>query len=123
MKKIHVILIIFLSIIILGFLIGLFIPSLGTACTKMGCLCELSEDGERYCNSCSFSNPIFITGLFNVVKDCRGSEIITCEDAVQIDTRIDFDKENCEKDFYVLWFNLERISNNQDTGISSNLEN
>lgn len=93
------------SAIILGFVIGIFLPENNEGCTKMGCSCE-GVSGERPCNSCSFSDHIFTTGILNVVQQCRASEIIICENNAQVDSRIDLANKTCRTDWYIFGFNL-----------------
>ena len=85
----------------------------------MGCPCE-GVSGERPCNSCSFSDHIFTTGILNVVQQCRASEIIICENDAQVDSRIDLANKKCRTDWYILVFNLRYLSTNPDEDASSN---
>jgi hypothetical protein len=95
-------------IIFLGFIVAALLPSRGTICTLTGCPCE-GVEGERPCNTCSFSKPIFTTGLLNVVQSCSAQEIVFCENNKAVDRRIDFDNKECEYDWYVLTFNLRNF--------------
>ena len=66
------------------------------AALRWVCPCE-GVSGERPCNSCSFSDHIFTTGILNVVQQCRASEIIICENGAQVDSRIDLENKKCRK--------------------------
>lgn len=61
-------------------------------CTLKGCPCQ--EDGERPCNSCTKTDPMFVTGLVNVVKSCSGTQVLTCQDGEQVDSRVEYN--TCE---------------------------
>ena len=91
MKKRNLILVIIGTIIILGFVIGGLWPESGTECTKMACHCDLQEVPltEFPCNSCGVIDPIFVTGIFNIVRECSGREIVICEDYKDVGTRFD----------------------------------
>ena len=97
--------IIIISVVVLGFIIGTILPETDPGCTVMGCPCE-GVSGERPCNSCSFSDHIFMTGILNVVQQCRTLEIITCENDVQVDSRIDLENKECRIDWYIFGFKL-----------------
>ena len=123
MKHGFIIGIIIISVIVLGFVIGLILPGiLMTKCTEMGCPCE-GVSGERLCNSCSYSDHIFTTGILNVVQQCWASEIITCENDAQVDSRIDFENKKCRTDWHILGFNLGDIRTNPRQGVSKNIDN
>ena len=93
MKKIYIIIIVIIVlIIILGFVIAAFISE-STICTKMGCPCRGIE-GERPCNSCTISNYIFVSRVINIANVCDATEIITCENDLQVDKR--FEKSDCK---------------------------
>ena len=93
-KKKLIVLIILAIIIILSFLIGLFFPKY-EFCTEMGCPCE-GIVGERPCNSCTNINPIFVTGIINIVKTCSAQEVILCENGINVGGRIDIDENSCK---------------------------
>ena len=98
---------------ITGLIVGLFVIigfiSAGVAeeevvvCTLVYCDCFDSEGenlvGEIPCNSCGLSDPVFLTWLFNVVRDCGAKEIIICEDGGSRDSRLDINEESCEYSF------------------------
>lgn len=98
--------IIIASFIVLGFVIRILPPL--SMCTVMGCPCE-DTSGERPCNSCSFSEPIFTTGILNVVQQCKAQEMITCENGVQVDSRIDLANKECRTEWYLFWFKIRDI--------------
>lgn len=105
MRKKFVILIIVLSVIILGFIVGLAIPKFGGGCTEMGCSC-IRINGERSCNTCTWSDPIFITGILNIVQQCGAQEIITCVNDVEISKRADIENKDCKTNWYFFWLNI-----------------
>lgn len=107
------------SVIVLGFVIGAALPETNEGCTMMGCPCE-DVSGERPCNSCSFSDHIFTTGILNVVQQCKASEIIICENNVQVDTRIDLENKRCKTDWYIFGFNLRYLGTNPEEPVTSN---
>jgi len=110
---------IIVSVIVLGFVIGAVLPETNKRCTMMGCLCE-GVSGESPCNSCSFSNHIFTTGILNVVQQCSASEIIICENDVQVNSRIDLANKMCRTDWYIFGFNLRYLGTNPEESVSSN---
>ncbi len=118
MKLRWIIGVIIVSFIVLGFVIRVFPPLVG--CTAMGCPCG-NISGERPCNSCSFSEPIFTTGILNIMQQCKTQEIITCEDGVQVDSRIDLENKQCRTECYLFWFKIRNIgkSSEEETIISS----
>ena len=69
------------------------VPEENTSCKGMGCL--RTEDGERDCNSCQTSTPMFTTGMMNITKVCRGTEIIQCNAGVMTKQSIETDEESC----------------------------
>ena len=89
----------------LGLIIGAVLPETNEGCTEMGCPCE-GVSGERPCNSCSFSDQIFTTGILNIAQQCRALEIITCENDAQVDSRIDLENKECRTNWYIFGFNL-----------------
>ena len=110
--------IIIVSVIVLGFVIGAIIPETNEGCTEIGCRCE-GVSGERSCNSCSFSDHIFTTGILNVVQQCRASEIIICGNDAQVDSRIDLANKKCTTDWYVFGFNLRYLGTNPEKTVSN----
>lgn len=70
---------------------GLFVKSGGS--TLMNCPCR-SGDSEIECNSITLNRGIFITGIFNIQRDCSGKEIIKCDEGIRIGKDERFD--NCE---------------------------
>jgi len=110
--------IIIVSVIVLGFVIGAVLPETNADCTLMGCPCE-DVSGERPCNSCSFSDPMFITGVLNVIQQCRASEIIRCENNTQVGSRIDMENKRCRADWYIFGFNLRYLCTSPEKPVSS----
>jgi len=110
--------IIIVSVIVLGFVIGIVLPEINEGCTEIGCRCE-GVSGERSCNSCSFSDHIFTTGIINVVQQCRVPEIIICENDAQVDSRIDLATKKCTNDWYVFGFNLRYLGTNPEKTVSN----
>jgi len=98
MERVYIVGIVIAAIIILGF-ISAALSAYESVCTKMGCPCA-GVEGERPCNSCSILEPIFTLGIVNLVKVCPGSEIITCENGIEVDKRIDW--KDCEYRWYIL---------------------
>jgi hypothetical protein len=109
---------IIVSVIVLGFLIGVILPETDVGCTEMGCPCE-NVSGERPCNSCSFSDQIFTTGVLNVIQQCGASEIIRCENNTQTNARIDLQNRKCRTDWYIFGFNLRYLGTNPEEPVSS----
>ena len=96
MNKKNLILVIIGIIVILGFVIGGLWPESSALCTEMLCICDKSQsDKEIPCNSCAVVDPIFITGIFNIVRECGGREIIICENYQYVRTRLDIDSSSC----------------------------
>ena len=95
MKKSLSILSIIIAILIVGFILGFVLPK-GRLCTELACLCvqNFTEPftGERPCNFCEQVDPIFFTGLINLVNSCDVREIIICQEGKQIGERFDIDK-------------------------------
>jgi hypothetical protein len=90
-KKLRLTLFIIAGLIVLGFVIGVIgsmVLSKAIGCTEMYCPCE-GVEGERPCNSCGYTKPIFVLGIVNVYQSCGGKEIIICENGEQADRRID----------------------------------
>src|SRR3989338_8762751 len=94
MKKSVLIIGILILIDIIFALISYLYFSNFIACTKKGCFCS-ENVGEIPCNDCSITKPVLITGIFNIVKNCRAKEIILCENSKQSDIRYDIDNSNC----------------------------
>jgi hypothetical protein len=122
MKKRFVIGITIIVFLLLGFITAAFLPSEGIACTMMGCPCE-GVDGERPCNTCTTSKPVFMLGLFNVAEVCHDSEILVCENNRTADTRIDFDKGRCRLDWYILGTNLKYLLTSPERPASHDIQN
>lgn len=118
--NIKIMIIIIVSIVAIGFIVALIIPETNVGCTEMGCPCG-GISGERPCNSCSISNHIFTTGLINVIQQCRASEIIMCENNVQVNSRIDLENKECETDWYIVGFNLKYLGNNPEETVSNKI--
>jgi len=108
MKKWVIAVIIVILLIILGFIIGLFYPFTQHICTEMACQCLSGPNkpltGERPCNNCDVNDPIFVTGIFNIVKSCSAREIIICEDGARVDVRYDLEPGSCKTSY--LFFKL-----------------
>ena len=98
------ILIVFVVFIFLGFFVAALSPSSGRI-TSMYCDCSHGLE-ERPCNDWGHTDPIFSTGLINVIMGCPGKEIIICENNEQVDTRHDIYYEECGYTFYVFNFRL-----------------
>ena len=100
MKPAPIIGIAIVLIAVLGFVMGALFPETSEGCTERGCPCE-GISGERPCNICFFSDPIFITGILNVVQQCEAPELKVCENGVQIGSRVDLANKKCRTDFYL----------------------
>jgi len=112
--------IVIVSVVVFGFVIGTILLETNEGCTEIGCSCE-GVSGERSCNSCSFSDPIFSIGLLNVIQQCRAPEIIVCENNVQVDTRIDLENRRCRTDWYIFGFNLRYLGTNPEESVSKEI--
>ncbi|MBU1975897.1 MAG: hypothetical protein KKG59_05835 [Nanoarchaeota archaeon] len=87
LKKPYLIAIIVIAaIVLIGMILGIILDGLA-ACTEMACPCDI--DGERPCNSCHTTNPVFVTGIFNVIQECSGQEYVICKDNKFVDRRVD----------------------------------
>jgi len=104
--------------VILGFAIGAGIPDGAGGCTEMACPCE-GVSGERPCNHCSTSDPIFMTGIVNVIQQCGATEMIQCENNIQVGSRIDKENGTCRTDWYVFGYNLRYLGTNPDEPVST----
>ena len=93
-----------LIIILLGIIIGLLIPN-SKSTTLLACPCR-GVEGERSCNTIHEGNFIFVTGLFNIVRECKGTEIIVCHDDSQINEYNEIDYNNCKIRFYILYWQI-----------------
>ncbi len=120
MKKWWIVGIVIIFIIILGFIIGLILPATNAGCTLMGCFCQ-GNDGEKPCNSCSFSDQVFTTGILNAVKKCSASEFIICENNKQVGTRIDLENKICRIDWILFGYNLKYLKNNPNEIVTNNV--
>jgi hypothetical protein len=70
---------IFVSILLLGFLIAFLMPGV-QMCTQMGCPCDLNPGkAELQCYGCTSYDPLFFTGVINIQKVCPMQEVIMCE--------------------------------------------
>ena len=68
-------------------------------CSKKGCFCR--EDSQEIpCNSCGIAKPILITGIFNVVKMCSGTEVILCQNSNKVGVRYDVEQSTCKNKFF-----------------------
>jgi len=76
----------------------------GMACTELGCPC--TEDGERPCNTCDQKSPVFVVGFFNVYYECSMTEIITCDNGLQVDERLETNPEKCGHVLYLMGFRI-----------------
>lgn len=95
-KRLYISLAIIGGIIVLGFIIGAavrFMP----ACTRMMCYPPSDSTGmsEVICNSCSYSDLIFATGIINVYKQCAMKEILIFNGLELIGTKYS-EPELCE---------------------------
>ncbi len=68
----------FLIFILIGIIAGLFLPK-GDVCTEKGCYCGDNSAGRIECNSCSRSDMLFMTLLFNIQKTCPAIEYRICD--------------------------------------------
>lgn len=57
-------------------------------CTAMSCFPPEGGDGEVSCNTCGSEDPVFMTGILNIVERCGGREIVAFQDGEQVDRRI-----------------------------------
>ncbi|HLC61004.1 MAG TPA: hypothetical protein VJJ52_06265 [Candidatus Nanoarchaeia archaeon] len=105
MKKIQIFVIIFIILIVLGFLAAFLIHS-PIGCTKKGCPCPIGTNSERPCNSCFTTKYYFMSGILNVYKTCSGNEIILCENGIEKNKRYEFEPSNC-KNHLNLFFILD----------------
>ena len=105
MRKNILIGLIILIIIILEFIFSLFIKPF-TSCTKKGCICD-EEDREISCNSCVYSNLVYVTGIVNIVKTCLSNEVIICENSQSVGERIDIDFNSCN--YKILFFQVRNF--------------
>ena len=84
---------------------GLILPAREIICTEMYCACGFPDTeavnytGETPCNHCGAVDPIFVLGIFNVVKQRDDRQIIICENGERVNTRIDIDYSSCKLDF------------------------
>ncbi|MBI2452571.1 hypothetical protein HYV50_05880 [Candidatus Pacearchaeota archaeon] len=66
----------------------------------MLCTCDrrinTQPNRELPCNSCSVSDPVYVTGVINIVRYCEGKEIILCEDYERAGVRYDIDENSCK---------------------------
>ena len=89
-----------IGIVILILIIGLIIPQFiesVTPCTLMMCYPN-EPTAEIPCNLCTQSQPIFVTGIINIIKVCKGTDILVFENSVHISEkdRVEIDYNNCE---------------------------
>lgn len=76
-----------------GFLLGIIIPEdYLVRCEKKGCSCGLNENKEIPCNGCGIADPIFVSGIVNIIKSYNGTEMIICENGENIGSRIEINK-------------------------------
>ena len=92
---------IIICIIISGFLTGLF-SSVGST-TLMACSCPPNAS-ESECNHLTLNKGIFVTGIFNIQKDCSGTEIIKCSEGNQIGREERYDNCKFKLSFFKLRF-------------------
>lgn len=78
-------------------------------CTVMACSCPTVEEAEEEgrgevidgdtvvisCNSCTKTDPVFYTHIFNIVETCSGTEYITCEEEEQVDWSVEYE-DGCD---------------------------
>lgn len=105
MKKQFFILTIILTLIIIGFIIGLSISKFGVGQTLIACPCQ-GINGQRTCNTVTWGDPIFISGILNIVQQCNTKEIIICENGIEVDKNIDFKDKDCKTKWYFFWSNI-----------------
>lgn len=114
-------LIVFIIFAVAGFLVGAIFPKKDIACTMMWCPCE-GVVGERICNTCFFSDYLFATGIINISRRCRASEIIVCENDKVVDSKIDMENKKCSIELSVFGFNLKNLWANPETAVSSKVK-
>ncbi len=112
--------VIFLVIIVAGFAIGTLSPESPMLCTMMACLCT-DVDGERTCNTCSYSDPVFTTGIVNVAKQCTVREIIVCENGTQVDSRYDMENKKCRTLWRIFGVDLRNLNKNSGESESTSI--
>lgn len=96
MRKNILISVILFLILLIGFIFAQFIQPV-TFCTEK--LCYPDEPyAEIACNSCEISQPIFVTGIINIVKFCQGNDILVFENSLHISDkdRVEIDYNSCE---------------------------
>lgn len=71
--------------------------------TTKGCLCS-TNTGEIDCNSAVSKNTLFFTGVFNVVEEKRGTQIIQCSEGERVGSYIEFEEKGTN--FKVLSFTI-----------------
>jgi hypothetical protein len=88
-NKKSIIITIIISIILLGFILGLVVKPFPTICTAMWCSPQENSTGivEIPCNGCGIVDPVFLTGILNVYKSCSTQEILIFSDQEYIETR------------------------------------
>ena len=84
-----------IAFIIFGFLMGAIIDFKPTFCTQKGCYCH-NQLEEIPCNDCGSSDPLFMTFIINVEKDCSSKEIVICENDKAVGKRFDVDYGSCK---------------------------
>ena len=100
MKKIYVLIAVIVFLIILS--LGMYFYFKNShACAKKGCYCK-AADSEISCNDCSIMQPIFITGIFNMVKICSAKEVIICENSNNKGIKYDVDYSTCKNKLFLL---------------------
>ena len=99
-KKILIIVII-LTVVVLGFVIGFISPPHVTVCTLKDCGCY-NKSEEVPCNYCGASDPIFRTFIINFEKACSARDIVRCENNQYVGRRVDIN--NCNGPYYWTFF-------------------
>lgn len=98
-------LVIFAVFIVIG-LIGGAVKQSSSYKTERGCSCS-QNTGEIDCNKITSKNTLFFTGIFNMVEEKIGSEVVTCSEGERVDTHSEFRENNINfKVFSVTLFSL-----------------
>lgn len=98
MKKI--IFVIILLVVVLSIISYIYFQNY-QFCTKKLCPCTSATASEIPCNDCGIINPVFITGIFNIVKACSAKEIVICDSSNKIGQRYDIDYSSCKNALYL----------------------
>ena len=88
-RVVYIILAIVAALIVLGFLLGAVVESSTMFCTLMACYPHPESTGvtEVPCNGCGVKDYVFVTGFFNVYKQCSAKEILVFNGQEYIETK------------------------------------